>query len=136
MVENVSPSEAWEALKSDQQAQLVDVRTDAEWNLVGVPDLAAAGKQTALIPWQIYPSMQVNSRFVEHLKNLGLTPAHHLYFICRTGGRSAAAAAAAEQAGFPRSYNVSDGFEGPPDTAGHRGVLAGWKAEQLPWRQK
>jgi rhodanese-related sulfurtransferase len=136
MVENVSPGMAWEALKSDPQAQLVDVRTDAEWNFVGVPDLTAAGKQAALIPWQIYPSMAVNSRFVEHLRDVGFTTGHHLYFICRTGGRSAAAAEAAQQAGFPHAYNVADGFEGPPDAAGHRGMVAGWKAERLPWRQQ
>lgn len=136
MVENVSPGMVWEALKSDPQAQLVDVRTDAEWNFVGVPDLTAAGKQAALIPWQIYPTMAVNSRFVERLHDVGFTPEHHLYFICRTGGRSTAAAEAAQRAGFPHAYNVADGFEGPPDAAGHRGMVAGWKAERLPWRQK
>jgi rhodanese-related sulfurtransferase len=136
MVENVPPAQAWKALKSDPQAQLVDVRTDVEWNFVGVPDLSAAGKQAVLIPWQVYPSMQVNGGFAEHLKEAGFAPEQHLYFICRTGGRSAAAAQAAEQAGFPHAYNIIDGFEGPPDTAGHRGTKAGWKAEGLPWRQK
>ncbi len=136
MVENVPPAQVWKALKSNPQAQLVDVRTDAEWNFVGIPDLAAAGKQAVLIPWQVYPSMQVNTRFADHLKEAGFVPEQHLYFICRTGGRSAAAAQAAEQAGFPHAYNVVDGFEGPPDPAGHRGTQAGWKAEGLPWRQK
>ena len=32
MVENVPPAQAWEALNNDPEAQLVDVRTDAEWN--------------------------------------------------------------------------------------------------------
>ena len=67
-----------------------------------------------LIPWQVYPAMQVNGRFVDHLKEAGLSPDHHLYFICRTGGRSAAAARAAEQAGFPHAHNVAEGFEGRP----------------------
>lgn len=136
MVENVPPAQAWEALKSDPQAQLVDVRTDPEWNFVGVPDLSEAGKQPLLIPWQVYPAMQVNGQFVDHLKQSGLTPEHHLYFICRTGGRSAAAARAAQQAGFPHANNVVEGFEGPPDPNGHRGTVTGWKADGLPWRQK
>ena len=136
MVDNVPPAQAWEALRSDPQAQLVDVRTDAEWNFVGIPDLAQAGKQAVLIPWQVYPAMQVNGRFVDHLKEAGFTPDHHLYFICRTGGRSAAAARTAEQAGFPRAHNVAEGFEGPPDADGHRGTVTGWKADGLPWRQK
>ena len=58
MVENVPPAQVWEALRSDPQAQLVDVRTDAEWNFVGLPDLSPAGKQAVLIQWQVYPTMQ------------------------------------------------------------------------------
>jgi rhodanese-related sulfurtransferase len=136
MVEDVPPAQAWEALRTDPQAQLVDVRTDAEWNFVGLPDLVAAGKQAVLIPWQMYPTMAVNTRFTDHLAEAGLTPEHKVYFICRTGGRSLAAAQAAQAAGFPHAYNVADGFEGPPDAAGHRGTVAGWKASRLPWRQK
>jgi rhodanese-related sulfurtransferase len=136
MVENVSPRKTWDALKSDPKARLVDVRTDAEWNFVGVPDLAQAGQQVVLIPWQVYPAMQVNGAFVEHLKEAGLTPEDHVYFLCRTGGRSMAAAQAAQAAGFPTVFNVADGFEGPPDAEGHRGTVSGWKAEALPWRQR
>ena len=39
MVENVLPRQVWEALRKDPKAQLVDVRTDAEWTFVGLPDL-------------------------------------------------------------------------------------------------
>ena len=136
MVENVAATQAWEALQTDTSAQLVDVRTDAEWNFVGVPELRAAGKQTVLIPWQMYPTMQRNGSFEDHLKQAGLTEDHAIYFICRSGARSMAAAEAAKAAGFPRVFNVADGFEGPPDVQGHRGATAGWKAEGLPWRQK
>ena len=121
MVENVPPAQVWEALKSNPKAQLVDVRTDAEWNFVGLPDLAPAGKQAVLIQWQVYPSMQVNGNFADQLKQAGCTPDQHLYFICRSGQRSLAAAQAAQEAGFSRAYNVAEGFEGPPDGAGHRG---------------
>jgi len=136
MVDNVAPTQTWEALKADASARLVDVRTDAEWNFVGVPDLDAAGKQTVLIPWQVYPAMQRNGTFEDDLKQAGLTPANKLYFICRSGARSMAAAQAAQAAGFPHVFNVADGFEGPPDAHGHRGATAGWKAENLPWRQR
>ncbi len=136
MVDNVSPGKTWEALKTNPRAQLVDVRTDAEWNFVGVPDLAAAGKQAVLLPWQVYPTMARNTGFEEQLGKTGFTPEHHIYFLCRSGVRSLAAAEAARAAGFPNVYNVADGFEGPPDGAGHRGVAAGWKADGLPWRQK
>jgi rhodanese-related sulfurtransferase len=136
MVENVAPTQTWEALQADESAQLVDVRTDVEWNFVGVPDLQGSGKQAVLIPWQIYPTMQRNGSFATDLKQAGLTEDHALYFICRSGARSMAAAEAARAAGFARVFNVADGFEGPPDSFGHRGATAGWKAEGLPWRQK
>jgi rhodanese-related sulfurtransferase len=136
MVQNVAPAQTWEALQADEDAQLVDVRTDVEWTYVGLPDLKAAGKQTLLIPWQVYPTMQRNGSFEENLRAAGLTAEHKIYFICRSGVRSMAAAEAARSAGFPHVFNVADGFEGPPDVAGHRGTTAGWKAEGLPWRQR
>ena len=136
MVENVPPVRVWEALRKDPKAQLVDVRTDAEWNFVGLPDLSAAGKQVVPIQWQIYPTMARNTAFASQLKEAGFTPEHHIYFICRSGQRSFTAAEAAQAAGFPHVYNVADGFEGGVDAAGHRGMATGWKAMGLPWRQR
>ncbi len=136
MIENVPPTRTWEALKSNPNAHLVDVRTDAEWNFVGVPDVSEAGKQTVLIQWQVYPSMQRDPAFEQRLQRAGLTPDDHIYFICRSGVRSLAAAEAARDAGFPHVYNVADGFEGPIDANGHRGRAAGWKADGLPWIQR
>lgn len=136
MVDNVSPRATYDALTSDRRARLVDVRTDAEWSFVGVPDLGETGQEPVLIPWQVFPSMQINGGFVEHLKQAGLTPENKLYFLCRSGVRSQAAARAAQAAGFAEVFNIADGFEGPPDADGHRGVAAGWKADGLPWQQR
>jgi rhodanese-related sulfurtransferase len=135
-VPDITPAETWEALRADPDAVLIDVRTDAEWNFVGLPDLAEAQKQPLLIPWQVYPSMQVNGAFAEHLRRAGLTPANKLFFICRSGARSLSAGMAAQAEGFPHAFNVADGFEGPVDAEGHRGKVAGWKADGLPWRQR
>jgi rhodanese-related sulfurtransferase len=135
-VPDVTPRATYQALAEDPDAILVDVRTDAEWNFVGLPDLEEVGKQVALIPWQVYPSMQVNGAFVEQLHRAGATPLSKLYFICRSGARSLAAGQTAQQHGFPHAFNVADGFEGPVDADGHRGAVAGWKADGLPWRQR
>lgn len=135
MVETVSPTRAWEALRADPDARLIDVRTDPEWAFVGVPDLTEAGKEPVLIPWQTYPTMQVNGGFLEQLRQAGIAPEHRVFFICRTGGRSMAAAQAAERAGYAHAINVDGGFEGVPDAQGHRGTVGGWKAEGLPWHQ-
>jgi rhodanese-related sulfurtransferase len=80
--------------------------------------------------------MQVNNKFSSHLREAGFTPDQHIYFLCRSGVRSLAAAEAARAEGFQNVYNVADGFEGPVDAKGHRGAAAGWKASNLPWRQR
>ncbi len=136
MVEDVAPARVWAALLEDPDAVLVDVRTDAEWNFVGLTDLAAAGKQPVLISWQAFPAMAVNPAFVAQMQDAGITPEHRVFFLCRSGARSLAAARAAIAAGYPNSFNIADGFEGPVDAEGHRGLVAGWKAEGLPWRQR
>jgi rhodanese-related sulfurtransferase len=136
MVQNVPPAQVWEALRSDPTSVLIDVRTDAEWNYVGLADLSSIGKDVVLLSWQAYPAMQVNAQFGAQLHQAGLQQAQKLYFICRSGVRSLAAAQAAQAAGFPNSFNVADGFEGPLDAEGHRGSAGGWKAENLPWRQR
>jgi rhodanese-related sulfurtransferase len=135
MVDDVSPRQVWEALRNDPGAELVDVRTDAEWSWVGLPDLAEAGKKPVLISWQLPPKMEVNADFVAQLRKAGLGPDRKLYFLCRSGARSLSAAKAAVAAGFPNSFNVAGGFEGPLDGTGHRGTKDGWKASGLPWRQ-
>ncbi len=136
MVQNVTPEQSWAALRDDAQARLVDVRTDVEWNFVGLPDLSGLGKEVALIPWHVYPTMAINPGFIDDLNQRGLTPAHAVFFLCRSGVRSLSAAQLARERGFDRVFNIADGFEGPPDAALHRGVLAGWKAAGLPWRQR
>ena len=135
-VPDIRPRAVWEALLEDPAAVLIDVRTDAEWNFVGLPDLLEAQKQPLLIPWQVYPSMQVNGAFAEHLRKAGLEPGNKLFFICRSGARSLSAGMAAQEAGFGAAFNVADGFEGPVDAEGHRGTIGGWKATGLPWRQR
>lgn len=136
MVEDVAPRQAYEALAGDPAAQLVDVRTDAEWAYVGLPDLQPLGKRVLLVQWQSFPDGAPNRDFVGQLGAAGLTPQDPIYFICRSGVRSLAAAELAGRSGYRAVFNVADGFEGPPDADGHRGQVAGWKADALPWRQR
>ena len=133
MVDDVAPKQVWNALVADPRAKLVDVRTDFEWAQIGVPDLGGAGKQPVMISWQVAPAMQVNAGFIDEMAAAGLSPDDHIYFLCRSGVRSMAAAHAAQDAGYPHAYNIADGFEGPPDGAGVRGRVAGWQADGLPW---
>ena len=131
---NVDPSEAYAALQADPDAVLVDVRTSAEWSYVGVPDLTQMGKQVIPLEWQRFPDGALNMDFVEQLRDSGVGEGAPIYFLFRSGVRSAAAAEVATAAGLGPAYNVSDGFEGPLDHDGHR-TVGGWKVAGLPWRQ-
>lgn len=131
---DIGPAEAWELLASDPEAVLVDVRTEAEWMFVGVPDLTELGKRLVTVPWNHWPSGAHNDRFVEQLSSLGVTGGGPVLFICRSGVRSQGAAHAATEEGIAPAYNVTEGFEGDLDERGHRGST-GWRARGLPWRQ-
>lgn len=136
---DVTSEEAWGTLSSEPGAALIDVRTSAEWNYVGLPDLSSIGKPLLRVEWQTFPSGAVNPKFAEtldaELKQQGASRDAPLFFICRSGARSASAAAAITAAGYTRCYNVAGGFEGRRDDHGHRGTLEGWKAADLPWVQ-
>ncbi|GAB3447106.1 rhodanese-like domain-containing protein [Phycicoccus ginsengisoli] len=131
---DVTPRDAYAALAADEDAVLVDVRTAAEWSYVGLPDLSPLGKQVVCVEWQRFPDGAVNGDFVAQLQDAGLPDGAALYFLCRSGVRSVAAARAATAAGLGPAYNILEGFEGPPDEHGHRAV-SGWKNSELPWRQ-
>jgi rhodanese-related sulfurtransferase len=135
-VPDVTPRDAFDALRTDPLAELVDVRTEPELMFVGFPDLAATGKRLHVAQWQVYPAMGMNPAFIDDLRAQGLGPDRKLYFLCRSGARSLAAGRAALAAGQAAAFNVSDGFEGPVDADGHRGAAAGWKAAGLPWKQR
>lgn len=132
---DLSAAETWALLESDPRACLVDVRTAPEWSFVGVPDLAALGRKPVLVAWQTFPAMNVNPSFEADLAAAGVAKDAPIVFMCRSGGRSKAAAVAMTAQGFRRCYNLADGFEGPLDGARHRGTAGGWKAAGLPWAQ-
>lgn len=132
---DVAPTVAWKILSERKDAILIDVRTRAEWNFVGLPDLTGIGKTPSLVEWQVFPSMQPNPDFVAALAGAVADKSAPLLFLCRSGARSAAAAKAMTAAGYSTCLNVADGFEGPLDAQAKRGAAGGWKAEGLPWRQ-
>ena len=126
---------AWEGIKGVTNSMLVDVRTQAEWNFVGVPDLSSVEKQPVLVEWQVFPAMEVNGFFVEAVAEAIPDKSAPIYFLCRSGARSKSAAMAMTQAGYAECYNISQGFEGPHDSERRRGSTDGWKARGLPWVQ-
>jgi rhodanese-related sulfurtransferase len=138
-VDNVPVRATWERLQANPSAILIDVRTRAEWSFVGIPDTSSLGRQVVLVEWLKFPENRQNPAFVseltEQLEAASVGKDSELYFICRSGARSRHAAEAMKAAGYAQCFNVAEGFEGPLDDAGHRGVQTGWKAEGLPWVQ-
>ncbi|WP_068084653.1 rhodanese-like domain-containing protein [Polycladidibacter stylochi] len=131
--------DAFNALSNQDNAILVDVRTQAEWSFVGFPDLSLINQETLFVEWQSFPSGELNINFVQQLSQQiaqkELDQSASIYFLCRSGARSAAAAAAMTQQGFSKCFNITEGFEGPLDQHEHRGMSSGWKASGLPWKQ-
>ena len=120
------PREAWRLMQAG--AKLVDVRTQAELHWVGrVPG-------SLFVEWNGYPDQKLNPNFLAQLAEMAAKDLP-VMFICRSGNRSHAAAAAAAQAGWLECYNVLEGFEGDRDTNKHRSSINGWKVAGLPWAQ-
>jgi rhodanese-related sulfurtransferase len=128
---DITPREAYERLKADPTAVVLDVRTVPEWIYVGVP----AVDRLVRVSWQIFPTMEINPRFVEMVKEAGIRANNQVLCLCRSGQRSAYAAQALSAAGFENCYNIAQGFEGYRDEQGHRGAAGGWKSAGLPWVQ-
>jgi rhodanese-related sulfurtransferase len=138
-VDAVDVEATWQRLAASAGSQLIDVRTRAEWTYVGIPDLGPIGKRAVLVEWQTFPNQALDPRFAERLagelRTLGVQFDDDLFFICRSGSRSLAAAKAMVAAGYRACHNVAGGFEGPLDDDSHRGSVGGWKAAGLPWIQ-
>ncbi len=141
IVDELTPREAHSALAADRASALIDVRTRAEWAFTGMPDLSDLGKEVLAVEWVSFPSMAPNPQFYEEvLAKSGGTLPDRLFFICRSGARSMAAARAVAAEGEARGRpvhctNVAEGFEGDLDDRRHRGSRNGWKVQGLPWRQ-
>lgn len=121
-----TPAEAYDVLQNMPNAVLVDVRTNAERELVGKVPIAKA------IEWAFYPGMVANENFAKQLDS-EIDKNALVIFMCRTGGRSHNAATVAAQLGFTEAYNMLEGFEGEANTEKQRTLINGWRHAGLPW---
>ena len=128
---DVTPQQAWEMVR--EGAVLVDVRTQMEWDQIGVPDTSELGAQPHFIEW-VHAGGVPNPGFLEELQATGVEQGTPIVFLCRSGQRSIGAAITATAAGLGPAYNVLEGFEGDADMFGKR-EQSGWKVAGLPWRQ-
>jgi len=129
MIENLNPQQTWNLWQEHSNALLVDVRTKMEHVFVGHPPGAIH------IAWKEAPDWQINPHFVSDVEKHQLDKTAPVLLLCRSGQRSLEAAMALQAAGFTHLVNIVDGFEGPLDQQQHRGQIAGWRYDGLPWRQ-
>ena len=121
----LTPKEAF-LLLEEPNAVLVDVRSQAELDLVGrVPGAKH-------IEWAFYPGMVANAEFGSQLK-AQIPQDKSIIFMCRTGGRSHNAAVLAQQLGYKQVFNMAEGFEGEANAQKQRTLINGWKHADLPW---
>ena len=111
--------EAYDMLNTVPNTYLIDVRTRAEYQLIGHPPMAyhfpcffftdELVKQGE--SW-VYKFSNNNKDFVEEISKK-FQKTNNLLMLCRDGTRSIVAAEKLIKNGFKNVYNIKDGFEGP-----------------------
>jgi rhodanese-related sulfurtransferase len=132
---DVLSPECWQVLSQEANSYLIDVRTNIEWQTIGIANLQSIDKETKLISIKLLPNMSYNNDFIPELLKIAPDKAAKLFFICKSGGRSKEAALLASQYGYKHCYNVLYGFEGELSQDAFGNTVGGWKALNLPWRQ-
>ncbi len=122
-IKQLSSKELKNFLSKNKNVELLDVRTQDEWDNIGRPDGEKLGLKTHFVTIVRSPDPSANKGFVEEVKRK-IDPKKQLLIICKAGGRSMMAAQLLSQEQI-KCVNISDGFEG-------NGENPGWKQEDLP----
>jgi len=136
-VKTINPQQAFELLRDEPRAVLIDVRSNMEFLFIGHP-IGAIN-----VAWIDEPDWKINPHFAAEVRKvlLGGIACHEeegcapVVLICRSGKRSLDAGELLVKEGFKEVYNVAEGFEGELDDHHHRSSLGGWRHHGLPWEQ-
>ena len=123
MIKQIKSSEIKNFLIDNKNVELLDVRTQDEWDNIGKPDGEKLGLKTHFVTIIRSPEPSVNKDFIEEVKKV-IDTNKELLVICKAGGRSMMASQLLSQENI-KCLNISDGFEG-------NGENPGWKNEGLP----
>jgi len=122
-IKQLPSKELKEFLSNNKNVELLDVRTQDEWDNIGRPDGEKLGLTTHFVTIIRSPDPSENKEFIEEVKKK-IIPSKQLLIMCKAGGRSMMAAQLLSQENI-NCINISDGFEG-------NGENLGWKNEGLP----
>ena len=92
---NLSEQEWWEKLQMDNNAVILDVRTQDEWN-------------RGIIPGAINIDIYKGQGFIYAIEELDKTKSYYVY--CAAGARSGQACNIMSQLGFTTTYNLVGGI--------------------------
>tara|TARA_B110000967_G_scaffold196793_1_gene227806 strand:- start:981 stop:1358 length:378 start_codon:yes stop_codon:yes gene_type:complete len=123
MIKQIKSSEIKNFLNENKDIELLDVRTQDEWDNIGKPDGDKLGLKTHFITIVRSPDPAANKIFIEEVKK-AVDPSKELLVMCKAGSRSMLASQLLSEENI-NCINVSDGFEG-------NGENSGWKNEGLP----
>jgi len=125
MIKQIPSKEIKDYIKNNSKCVLLDVRTNQEWDQDGRPDGDKIELKSYFLSIQMGEERIFNENFVNEFKNLKIEKDREILTICRTGGRSQAAAELLTKEGYNCS-NISDGF------LGNGNEKIGWKNNRLP----
>ena len=123
MIKQIKSSEIKNFLTNNKNVELLDVRTQDEWDNVGKPNGEKIGLKTHFVTIVRSQDLSANKDFIEKVKKV-IDSNKELLVMCKAGGRSMVASQLLSQENI-KCINVSDGFEGNGDNPG-------WKNEGLP----
>ena len=124
MIKQLAAKDIKSYLMAESNSVLLDVRTKEEWETIGKPEGEKIGLKTYFLSIQFGNERIFNENFIQEFKNLNIGQDHEILTMCRSGGRSQAAAELLTRENYTCS-NISDGFEGNQENVG-------WKKCDLP----
>lgn len=92
---DLSQKEWMQKLQNDENATIIDVRTEDEWN-------------EGFIPNSIHNDIYKGQAFIYRLEELDRNKNYYIY--CKAGGRSAQACSIMNQMEFKNTFNLVGGF--------------------------
>lgn len=138
----LTAKEAYEKWKKNpDKIKVLDVRTLEEYGFVGHAEMAWNIPIANISrKWDKVKNRFVivpNVQFVDQVKSWA-KPGEEILIMCRSGGRSAIACNLLAGAGFTKTTNIIDGFEGdlvddPESLFQGKRMKNGWKNSGVPW---
>ncbi len=133
--------EGYKFKKQNPKILFLDVRTRAEVNFLGMPDVADANVPvkplTTILAkdgqrYQRVDNLDFVDAITDIIKQKGLEKDPVMFIMCRNGKGSAIATNKLANAGFTKVYSIIDGYEGDMDENGKH-TINGWRNSGLPW---